>query len=132
MMVTVAKNGFESILRRQRPSVRRQRVANIAGADLAFRRMTAIAIGMRSDTRRNCLTRVALAVTRRTAIAGPAFAASMGFVVEFHIKALDKSCGKYFHWRIIRVQLRMADRAHCAILVIDLIGNELIHVTANA
>ena len=73
----------------------------IAGADLAFSCVAAVAVCVGSYPGRDGLPGVPLAVTRRASITRPAFATGVGVVVELHIETLDKGRRKCFHRRIV-------------------------------
>ena len=107
-------------------------MADIAAADLALGRVTAIAIGMSTYTRRDRLSGVSGAMARCAAIARTALSAGMGQVVKFHVEPLEKSCGKGFHRRIVGVEFCMTNGTKGAVLISDLVRNELVHMTSHA
>jgi hypothetical protein len=56
----------------------------------------------------------------------------MGPMIEFHIKALAEICRKGLYWRISRIERRVANGAHCSILICYPVIDELVEVTTNA
>ena len=49
-VITMPKDGFETILRRQCPAIGSQLVTDVAAADLALSGVAAITVGMGTDT----------------------------------------------------------------------------------
>ena len=66
-----------------------------------------------------------------TAIARAPLSTGVGLVVEFHIESLEKSSRKSLHRRIISVEFCMTNRTKGAVLIGNLVRNELVHMATD-
>jgi hypothetical protein len=110
-VIGVRKNGFKNRSRGLCPAVRRELVTYTARADITFRRVTGVAIGVRADSDRNRLRRAARLMTPRTALLRSSAAAVVSRVIEFHIKAFFKLRRKGIHRRRRLFQILVAHHA---------------------
>ena len=100
-VVAMPENCLESIIRLQRPAVRRQGVANGTRTDLALRRVTSVASSVRVDARLYRLSWARWRMAGRTSLSRFTFTLVVRRVVKLHVKALDKLCRKDFHRRLV-------------------------------
>lgn len=70
-------------------------------------------------------------MTKGTALRRTPFSTLMSSVIELHVKALFESCRKSLHWRVIRVEACVTDRAHGAVIFTDGLRNELAQMAAH-
>ena len=121
IMVAMPKYGLKDVSRLRRPVIRGNVVTNAAGADLAFGRVTRVAVvmGLKSDWYR--LSRTGRFVAVSTSVGRPALARFVRGVVELHVKAFDKFNRKGLHRRRICLQIVMTDRAHHLVFICELI-----------
>ena len=131
-MVAMPEDGLKRIIRLQRPVVRRQSVADGTRTDLALRRVTGVARGVRIDPRLNSLARTRWRMTGRASLCGFALSTLVSGMVKFHVKPLDKLCRKNLHRRLIGIEACVTDRTHRLVFISCLIGYKLIEMTTYA
>ena len=116
-VVAVPEDRFEVVLRRESSPVRREFVTYAARRDLAVGRMAGVAIIMAGDADGDRLCGTGGTMTRCTTVGRPALTAVVNSVVKLHIEPLVKARGERLHRRLLRIEGRVADRAHRTILV---------------
>jgi hypothetical protein len=127
-MVAMAEHGFENISPGRRSTIRRELVTNIAGADLALRCVTRVAVRVCLNANRETLSRSGGFVTRRAALGGATLSRDMSGVYEFHIEAFIEALRKLIHRRRVGFHVTVTDRAHRLLFGI----RELADVTTDA
>ena len=123
-VIAMTEHRPENIPPWRRPPVRSDLVTDVARADLAFRRVTGVAIRVRTKTDRYRLRRTGRIVTRRTSLRRTPRTGDMVGVNELHIEAFDKTRREGSHRG--RVGL-VADRAHRLLVLVC----ELAYVAAD-
>ncbi len=87
-------------------------MADVARADLAFRRVAGITGGVCIYARRDRLAGARGRMTRRTSLGWASLARIVCGVVKLHVKALFESRRKRTHRRRCRIHFVVTDRAH--------------------
>src|SRR5688572_20149919 len=111
-VIAMTEHGPENIAPGRRPPVRRDLVTDVARADLAFRRVTGVAIRVRTKADGYRLRRTGRIVTRRTSLRRTPRTRDMVGVIELHIEALDKTRREGCHRRRVGLHILVADGAH--------------------
>ena len=127
VMITVRKDPPEVIFRSRRPVVWPELMAHAARTELAFRSVTAVAIGMCLYADRDRLAGPGRIVASRTPFRRPPRAVVMRCMVEPHIKTLYELCRECLHGRIAALCVGVANGTHRLFVAV----RELIQMAAD-
>ena len=111
-MSSVREDSLEYVARLRRAAVRGHHVTRRARADLALGGVTAKAVVVGSERRRNMTSCAGEVMTRDAPLSRACVAAVVHGVIELHVKALDERRRKRFDLVWVDTDILVADRAH--------------------